>query len=193
MMTKTNAFIGRAQRRAGRLRRLLRRFASATGGAAAAEIALVLAPFLLMLVGIMEIGMVLFVSMHLEDAVHDAARQIRTGTIQTGDDPIGGFRTLLCDELVVAIACDDRLVVDVRPFNSFNLVNPEPYYDADGEAQGNLFTPGDAGDIVLVRVAYNWHIMTPLLGRLLSDDGGGRKLIVSAAAFRNEPYRGALP
>jgi Flp pilus assembly protein TadG len=169
----------------------VRRFGVACGGSSIVEFALVVPPFLLMMMGILEISMVLFVSVHLEGSVHEAARQIRTGNVQNAASPIGEFRTILCGRLEVVLDCDGRLVIDVRPFNQFNSITFAPFYDENGEAQGNGFSPGTAGEIVLVRVAYNWNITTPLLGKLLADDGVSRKVILAAAAFRNEPFNGA--
>ena len=178
---------------AQRTRRASRRFALARAGSAALQFALVAPPFFLMMLGIIETGGLMFVSTHLEGAVNDAARQIRTGNVQGAADPIAAFRGILCAELVVAVQCDSRMVIDVRPFNQFQSVAFTPYYDQNGQPSGNVFSPGNAGDIVLVRVAYNWNIMTPLLGQYLGDGGTNRKLIEAAGAFRNEPYSGPAP
>ncbi len=178
---------------ARRARQASLRFALARAGSAALQFALVAPPFFLMMLGIVETGGLMFVSTHLEGAVSDAARQIRTGNVQGAADPIAAFRGILCAELVVAVQCDTRMVIDVRPFNKFSNVAFTPYYDQSGQPSGNVFNPGNAGDIVLVRVAYNWNIMTPLLGQYLGDGGSNRKLIEAAAAFRNEPYAGPAP
>ncbi len=171
-----------------RVRRATRRFAIARAGSAAIQFVLVAPPFFLLMLGIIETAMVMFVSTHLEGAVHDAARQIRTGNVQGAADPIATFQGILCGELVVAIQCGSNMIIDVRPFNQFQSVSFTPYYDQDGNPSGNVFNPGTAGDIVLVRVAYNWRIMTPLLGQLLSTASGNRRVIEAAGAFRNEPY-----
>lgn len=180
--------VSRMTDRLNRMRRALRHIALACGGHAALEFALVLPPFLVLILGTLETGMMLFVATHLESAVHDAARQIRTGNVQEGADPLVEFTNIMCGALVVAVACDSRLVVDVRPFDSFSSVTFVPYVDENGEASGNMFSPGGAGDIVLVRVVYNWEMMTPFLGALMSDGGNGRRTIAAAAAFRNEPF-----
>lgn len=165
-----------------------RRFGVARGGSAIVEFAFILPPFFLMLMGTLETSMVLFVAAHLEGSVNDAARQIRTGNVQANGDPLAEFSNILCGRLEIVMDCDSRLVIDVRPFNQFGSITFDPFFDADGEAQGNGFSAGNAGDIVLVRVAYNWEIQTPLLGHILADDGTSRKVIMAAAAFRNEPF-----
>ena len=181
-------FFGRCLRKTTRA---VRRFGVARGGASIVEFALILPPFLLMLMGTLETSIVLFVSTHLEGSVNDAARQIRTGNIQAAGDPLAEFRTILCGRLEIVMNCDSRLVIDVRPFNQFGSITFDPFFDENGEPQGNGFVAGNAGDIILVRVAYNWEIQTPLLGQILADDGVSRKVIMAAAAFRNEPFNGA--
>ena len=46
------------------------------------------------------------------------------------------------------------------------------------------------GDIVVVRLIYLWPVYVPILGLNLSDMAGGKRLMMSTVAFRNEPYQG---
>ena len=172
--------------------RRFRRFLGASGGATALEFALVIPPFILMTFGILETTLVMFVATQLEASVQSAARQIRTGNVQGATDPLDTFKTLMCQKFELVASCDDQLVIDVRRFDDFQSVDFPPFVDQNGQANGNTFTPGAAGDIVLVRVTYNWQIKTPMLGRLLADDGVSRKMLMATAAFRNEPYNGPL-
>ena len=61
-------------------------------------------------------------------------------------------------------------------------------------ANGNLQTgtfgyqPGGPGDIVVVRLIYQWPVYVSLLGLNLSDSAGSKRVIMSTVAFRNEPY-----
>ena len=119
-----------------RLRRLFVR----DDGAVALEFAFVVMPFLLLLMGVIEVGLAMFVSTQLQGATAEAARQIRTGNIQAGADPETAFRDLLCDGLVAAVECDERLVLDVRAYNSFGEVVFPSFYDATGEAEGAQFS-----------------------------------------------------
>ncbi len=62
------------------------------------------------------------------------------------------------------------------------------------DANGNLtftptFEPGKAGDIVVVRLMYEWPVYASLLGFNLADLGSGKRLLMATAAFRNEPYQ----
>jgi hypothetical protein len=53
----------------------------------------------------------------------------------------------------------------------------------------NNFTyqPGGPGDIVVVRLIYQWPVYVSLLG--LADMSGDKRMLVSTVAFRNEPYQ----
>jgi len=170
--------------------RLARRFGLDRAGATALEFALIMPPFLLITFGIIETTLVMFVATQLEGSVQEAARQIRTGNVQTDGDPVAAFRTLLCNSLETVVTCDDRLVIDVRKYSRFDQVNPPPFLDENGQDNGSTFDPGGAGEIVVVRVAFNWNIKTPMLGRLLADDGSSRKLLMASTSFRNEPFDG---
>lgn len=175
-----------------RLRRGLRRFARACGGNAAIEFAIVGPPFLLLLIGIFETAAITFVTAHIESSVQDSGRQIRTGAVQASADPLATFENLLCDQLEPIVTCDERLIIDVRPLPGFDVAGSPPFFDANGNPQNNVFDPGAAGDVILVRVAYNWQISTPLLGAVFGEAGSTRKILSGAAAFRNEPFNGRL-
>lgn len=170
----------------------LRRFLFRSDGAAAMEFAFVVMPFLLLLMGVIEVGLAMFVSTQIQGATAEAARQIRTGNVQGASDPIVAFRDLLCDGLVAAVECDERLVMDVRAYDSFGNVVFPSFYNAGGEAEGTEFAAGGAGQTVLVRVAYNWTIVTPFLATFLANDGDDGRIMNAATVFRNEPFDGAL-
>ena len=49
--------------------------------------------------------------------------------------------------------------------------------------------PGNPGDIVVVKVMYQWPVFLGPLGFNLSNLGNGKRLLISTAAFKNEPYQ----
>ena len=169
----------------------LKRFARACAGVTAIEAALVMPAFLFTAFGIIEVALLYFVAATLEGQVSQASRQIRTGNVQQSGDPQAAFRALLCGNLGGLVTCSD-VIIDVRRFGSFGAVSYPPYFDNDGEADNAQFTPGAPGDIVVVRVAYRWRILTPFLAEFLGDGGGATKLLAASTVFQNEPYQGAL-
>jgi Flp pilus assembly protein TadG len=173
------------------LARLARRFARARDGAAAVEMALVATPFLMLVFGVMEMGMIFLVSSSLENATAMAARTIRTGQMQSGGAATASaFKTAICAKFGWMQAdCTSNLYVDVRTFSSFSSVTaPQPVTNGVFNANALTFTPGGPQDIVVVRAYYQWPLMTPLMNQALQQVNGGKALITSTATFRNEPY-----
>ena len=52
----------------------------------------------------------------------------------------------------------------------------------------NNFSTGGAGDIVVVRVFYQWPLFVTGMGFNLSNLGGNKRLLTATAAFQNEPF-----
>ena len=175
---------------AARLRRQLRRFAGAHGGAAAVEMALVATPFFLLLFGIIELAMIFLVSSSLENATAQAARTIRTGEMQTGGGNASSFKTQICNNFGwLQSDCANNLYVDVRTFNSFATVaDPQPVQNKVFNTAALQFSPGGPSQIVVVRAYYQWPLIAPLMSQALETVSGGKVLLTSTATFRNEPY-----
>ena len=171
-----------------RAARLAGRFARARSGATAVEFALIAAPFFFLLFAMIEIASVFFVQTVLENAVLETAREIRTGRLQGGGGGREQFAEAVCDRIAVVGNCE-RVDVDVRVFEDFGTVDGgSPLNNGEVDPGSLTFEPGDAGDIVLVRVFYEWPLLTPNLGIGLSNMNGNKRLITAATVFRNEPF-----
>jgi Flp pilus assembly protein TadG len=174
--------------------RLMRRFVRRSEGATAVEFALVAGPFFLMIMALLETALVIFVNAILENGMVDSARLIRTGQVHEQNMSEAEFRAVFCQNLITLVQCDERLMIDVRVFDSFNDVEFDPPLTPGGNLNDmNNFNPGTAGDIILVRAFYVWDGMTPIIGEYISNMAGGNRLVVSSAAFRNEPFDQILP
>lgn len=176
----------------------LRRFARAQRGATAVEFAIIALPFLVLLFGIIELGMVFLVSTTLSNATDAAARQIRTGEFQTsGASTKTDFKNLVCANMTwLSSACGANLSVDVQTFNDFNTLSATGPTNAQTfNPNTTCFTTGLPGDIVLVRTYYQWTIFTPLLNAALVNmgTGSGKRLINATTSFRNEPWSSQTP
>lgn len=170
----------------------LARFRRSTRGSAAVEFAMIAPVFFAFLFPMFEIGITFAADAVLQNAVNDAARQIRTGAVQTGGLTATGFRNLVCENLTVPLTCDDSLLkIDVRTGTSFGAALTD-----DGEFRDDYqFNPGGAGDVVVVRALYAWKPLTPYLGKFMQamrDGDQGKAILQATAAFRNEPYDGAV-
>ena len=167
-------------------RRLLRQ----QDGAAAVEFGLVAAPFLALVFAIMESALVFFAGQTLETASADSARLIMTGQAQTQGFDQAKFKQAVCDRVHGLFDCNGGLYVDVKKYSSFASVNTAKPIDSSGNLQKGDFgyQPGGPGDIVVVRLMYEWPVYVSLLGLNLSDMSGSKRLLMSTVAFRNEPY-----
>lgn len=172
-------FIRRRRRGAG--------FSRDQSGVTAVEFALIAPPFFALLLALFEVGMVFFSGSVLENAVNDSARLIRTGQAQSGGFSKASFRNSVCQNLSM-FDCN-KLVVSVETFQSFaGIGNPSSPLDANGNLKTSFpFDMGVGGDIVLVRVFYEWELIAPKL-TLLSNMGTGNRLLTTAQVFRNEPF-----
>src|SRR5205807_8743381 len=99
------------------------------------------------------------------------------------------FKNAACAKIFGLFDCQNGVNVDVQTFTSFAGVTMNSPLDANGNFQNNMnYKPGGPGDIVVVRLFYQWPVYVSLLGFNLSNMSGGKRLLVATAAFRNEPY-----
>jgi Flp pilus assembly protein TadG len=183
-----------------RLRTAARELPRAKGGAAAVEFALVAVPFFLLLFGTIELALIFLLATSLENATDIAARQVRTGQLQTaGGATTQTFKTLVCQNLGwLQGDCTNNLFVDARVYQSFQAVTPpSPITTKNGKTTFDptklTFAIGNAGDIVVVRTYYTWPIIVPLVSKALQSLSDGHMVLSSVAAFRNEPYGSNTP
>jgi Flp pilus assembly protein TadG len=161
----------------------------ARDGAAAVEFGLVAAPFLALVFAIIETAIVFFAGQALETAVADSSRLIMTGQAQTQSFDASAFKNAVCAKIYGLFDCQSGVSVDVRTFSSFSSVTMPSPVDANGNFQNSFsYQPGGPGDIVVVRLFYQYPVYVSLLGFNLSNVNGGKRLLAATAAFRNEPY-----
>jgi Flp pilus assembly protein TadG len=180
-----------ARRQSLRLRSLLSRFSRGRTGSTAVEFAMLALPFLGLLFGIIELGMIYLISTTLDNATTDAARQIRTGSVATsGGATASSFTTLVCNEMSwLGSNCAANLSVDVRTFSTFSSTSTsDPITSGTFNTGSLIFQTGNSGDIVLVRTYYPWTLVVPFLDGSVARLSNNKTLIESSTTFRNEPY-----
>jgi len=169
--------------------RTAQRLARQEDGAAAVEFGLVALPFLALVFAIIETALVFFANQVLETAAAESARMVMTGQVQTQGMSQNQFKTLVCSKVYGLFDCNSGVFVDVQKFDSFGSVSLTKPLDADGklDTSGFQYSPGGPGDIVVVRLVYQWPVVVSLLG--LSNMANNNRLMMATAAFRNEPYQ----
>lgn len=147
-------------------------------GATALEFALVLPVLLWLLFGIIEFSLMMFVSSVIEGATVTIARQSKTGADRS-----------------MAANPQDRAAEDMARLREMVLergrgiirgdnldVLPHPNTSPSG-------TVGQAGEMVIYSVSYEWRIITPFMGMIMGDENGVFN-ISSITAVVNEPFDG---
>jgi Flp pilus assembly protein TadG len=173
-----------------RLRDLVAAFLADTNGANAVEFAIIAAPFLALSVGIIQTFLVFFGQQLLEQVVQQSGRLIMTGQVQAASMTQTQFATTVCSQVVIIFNCNN-LMIDVQSYSSFSAANtgsPTLTFNAQGQVTNTWnYSPGNAGDVVVVRLMYQWPVFMGPLGFTLSNLSNGNRLIMASAAFQNEP------
>jgi Flp pilus assembly protein TadG len=171
-------------------RRRWRAFFADRKGATAVEFALVAAPFIALLVATIQTFLVFFAQQLLETAVNESSRQILTGQAQAESMTQSQFAKLVCSNLTL-FNCNN-LMIDVEVAASWTTANaglPTLTFDSKGNVTNAWqFNTGNPGDIVVVRVMYQWPVFMGPLGFTLANLANGNRLIMASTAFMNEAY-----
>jgi len=175
----------------------LKRSATATGfirrqeGTAAIEFAIVAAPFLALLLAIMQTALAYFAGQVLETAVADSSRMVLTGSVQNAGMDQAKFGAAVCAKIPGLFNCSG-LMIDMQTVANFaaaNVAAPALTFDAAGKVTNAFqYNPGNAGDIVVMRVMYQWPVYMGPLAFSLSNMSNGNMLLMSTAVFKNEPF-----
>jgi Flp pilus assembly protein TadG len=182
------------------IRTALRRFRGSRRGSAAVEFALVAPIFFALLFAVIETALMFFAGQVLETITQNSARVVLTGQAQSGSVTacaVSGvstactqttFKAYVCAQIPALFDCS-KLYVDVTSFSSFSAVTLSSHIDGSGNFDTTTsYSPGSAGDIVVVRLFYQWPLFVTGLGYNISNLTGNKRLLVATAAFKNEPY-----
>jgi Flp pilus assembly protein TadG len=171
----------------------LRRFGGNRQGSAAVEFALVAPVFFALLFAIIETGIMFFAGQVLETITDESARQIQTGQAQAANYPNAAtfLQKVVCPQIPALFNCNN-IYVDVKSYSSFNnVVINNQILNGNFDTSSLTYSPGGSCDVVVARLFYIWPVFVTGLGYNISNLNGHQRLLVSTAAFRNEPYSGA--
>ncbi len=169
--------------------RLARRFVRQQDGAAAVEFGLVALPFLALTFAILETALVFFAGQTLETAVQDSSRLIMTGNAQSSGFSKDDFKNAVCSRIYGLFDCANGVYVDVKTYTSFSAItSAPPVTNGQIDTTKLNYSPGQAGDIEVVTLYYQWPIYVSLLGNNLSNLNNNNRLLVATAVFCNEPF-----
>ena len=179
-------------------------------GATAVEAAFTAPLIIFTMIGIIEILFAMFVTALMEGAVREASRFGITGFTPGTTDRAQMISDIVNDHTLGLIEISPS-TVSILTYDSFDdigepePVDPDQDIDGDGvydpddgdgyidvnsngqwDADQGSDGPGDAGEVVLYTVTYDWEIFTPLMAHVIGDNG--KITLSSSIAVRNEPW-----
>lgn len=167
-----------------------RSFLRSEEGATAVEFAIVAAPFLALLIAIIQTMVVFFAQRVLDEVVSEASRTIQTGQAQTSSLTQAQFTSWVCQKTVILFTCGDFMVnvQNYDTFSSASMTTPALNFDSSGNVTNTWsYQLGNPGDIVVVQVMYQWPLVLGPLGFTLANLSNGNRLLVSSNVFKREP------
>jgi Flp pilus assembly protein TadG len=168
---------------------LLRRFIRHREATTTIEFGFLAAPFLALSFATLQTAIIFFAGQALETAAATSSRLIMTGQAQLQGLSASAFKQQVCGTMTSIVNCQTGVYVDVETYSTFadaNLSSPITNGNFNTSAMG--YNPGGPGDIVVVRLYYQYPVFTNLMGFNLSDVNGGYNLLAATAIFKNEPY-----
>jgi len=186
--------------------RTLRRLWRDDSGATAVEFGLVSLLVIYLMVGIIEFAMAMTVGNSLEAATNLSSRLGKTGYVDAVDH-LSQEETIRAEiERRVGPMIDmSKLVITNEVYNDFaSLNNPDVFQDLSDPPDGDTDDPGEwtdvdgdgfrdgasgvgsSGEIVVYKIMYPWHVMTPLIGNIIGN--GGVINLMAYSVVKNEPY-----
>jgi Flp pilus assembly protein TadG len=166
-------------------------FGAACRGATALEFALVAPAFIATLIAIFETTFFLFAQQTLQNAAVSASRLIMTGQVQNSNTTQSQFASEVCPMVSAVFTCAN-LMINVQNYSDFggaSTSKPTLTYNPDGTVSNAWsYSPGTAGQVMVVQLIYQWPIVAGPFGYVLSNLGNGTTEMMGVAAFRVEPY-----
>ena len=158
---------------------------SEESGVALIEFAIIALPFLALILGMLEVGLIFWAGYELDNATLTASRLIKTGQAQANNYTQANMVTQICNNVAILSDCTSKLQLTVQSFTSFDCAaNPAQ----TGCVPASNYSPGLGSQIELVTSSYEWPLFNFATVALLSNLPDGNRLIRSAAVFQNEPF-----
>ena len=168
---------------------LLRRFVRHRKATTSIEFGLLAAPFLALTFATLQTAIVFFAGQALETVAATSSRLIMTGQAQTQGWSASDFKQQVCATVTGIFNCQNSVYVDVETYSTFAAANlSSPVTNGNFNTSSIGYNPGGPGDIVVVRLYYQYPVFVNLMGFGLSDVNGGYNLLAATAIFKNEPY-----
>ena len=171
-------------------------------GVTAVEFAMIAPVFVLVLMGIVEFSLVMFVTSVMEGATSASGRYGKTGYTAAGSTRQQQIIDTV-SKRTAGLLNPAQITVTTKVYPSFDSINQEePYIDTNHNGNHDtdeLYTDvngngqwdssgvaglGNANDVVVYTISYPWVINTPIIAKFL----GSPIIVSSRTVVKNEPY-----
>jgi Flp pilus assembly protein TadG len=175
------------------LRRRLLKLGKDERAATAVEFALLITPLVTLILASLQLSLIFYAGQALQSVAISSGRTLMTGQAQDAKDTQAQFKTLVCSSQAMFLFSCSNIMVDVQSASSYSGVSTNPItltYDGSGNVTNTFnYSPGGPGDVVILRVMYNWPVVASPLMVGLANQPGGNHLLVGTSVFKNEPYQ----
>jgi len=167
------------------------RFCRAESGATAVEFAIIGPVFIATLVAVLQVCLVVFAQVAIQNAAVEAGRYFMTGQAQSNGWTASTVVSNVCPSAL--FNCNNMYIVvqDYSTFAAANTSAPAMYNGTTPNTQANYtFNSAGAGptDIVVVQLVYAWPVITGPLGFNITNLPNNQIQLTGVTAFRVEPY-----
>jgi Flp pilus assembly protein TadG len=181
------------------LLRRLRRLPGDDRAATAVEFAMLAPPLIFLILASLQLSIIFFAGQYLQSLATASAREIMTGQVQTATasdtstEAQSAFQTDVCNipNLPPLFFTCGSIMVDVESAPSYVALPTTtltPILNSSGKATNLTYSPGGPGDIVILRLMYNWPVVAAPLLPGLANQSNGDRLLVATSVIKNEPF-----
>jgi Flp pilus assembly protein TadG len=160
--------------------------------ATAVEFALLITPLIALILASLQLSIIFFAGQQLQSVAMASSRELMTGTAQQASKTKSQYHADVCAQPTAALFTCSNIMVDVQSGSSYSAISTTPItitYDAHGNVSNNFaYSTGNPGDIIILRVMYNWPVVGGGLLPGLADQANGNHLMVATSVFKTEPY-----
>jgi Flp pilus assembly protein TadG len=171
---------------------LLARFVGNRKGTTAIEFAVLAIPFALLVFAILESCISFGAQQLLANATDEIARQVRTGQLTAANLDQAKLQELLCNKVSIMVgpSCALNIHFDLENYASFADAALARTRVVDGSLVTTGFDvkPGGPLTINMLRVFYEWPVMTDFMASMMSNLSGNKTLLFASATWQNEPF-----
>jgi Flp pilus assembly protein TadG len=171
---------------------LAARFLRDRRGTTAIEFVILAIPFSLLVFAILESCVAFAAQQVLANTADKVARELRTGQYTPATLEPGQIQKMICDPIRIIVPNCTDLHIDLEQYQTFADAAQVriKYASGDLDTSGFKIDPGGTGTKNMLRVFYEWPIMTPFMSAVMGNPNlpEGRTLLFASVTWQNEPY-----